>query len=84
MWSKPQPEARLSIDSKVDPVGFQDLDVSKQFEIQRVTWKTCNFKEVKPLGFWQLKYYYMFIPNLGEDEPILTHSLFNWVVFPTT
>ena len=32
MWSKPQPEARLSIDSKVDPVGFQDLDVSKQFE----------------------------------------------------
>ena len=24
-------------------------------------------------GWWQLKYVFMFTPNLGEDEPILTH-----------
>ena len=52
MWSKPQPETRRSIDSKVDPVGFQDLDVSKQFEDPAfVTWKTCNFKRSETSGF---------------------------------
>ena len=31
------------------------------------------------LRWWQLKYFFMFIPKLGEDEPILTSIFFKWV-----
>ena len=24
-------------------------------------------------GWWQLKYFFIFTPKIGEDEPILTH-----------
>ena len=29
--------------------------------------------------WWQLKYLFIFIPKLGEDEPILTIIFFRWV-----
>jgi len=30
-------------------------------------------------GWWQLKYFLVFTPKLGEDEPILTSIFFKWV-----
>ena len=29
--------------------------------------------------YWQLNYFFIFIPILGEDEPILTIIFFKWV-----
>ena len=35
--------------------------------------------QVQYIGWWQLKYYFIFTPKIGEDEPILTSIFFKWV-----
>jgi len=38
-----------------------------------------RFSEKGSCGWWQLKAFFMFIPKIGEDEPILTNIFFKWV-----
>ena len=35
-----------------------------------------DYRSVTITGWWQLKYFFMFIPKIGEDEPILTSIFF--------
>ena len=52
-----------------------DLDVSKN----NGTWKWMDYNGKPYSRWWQLKYFYIFTPILGEDEPNLTSIFFRWV-----
>ena len=56
------------------------VDTSMQWvTAERVNLTISKVESLPRPRWWQLKYFFMFTPKIGEDEPILTSIFFKWV-----